>query len=210
MRFSVRPAIPVCVVALAWSQTASAEDGDLEMVPPPSVVWPTVAPRLLPPRLLVVRPARRCCCDLLPAGLYAGVDAGRSLLLAEGSAPALGAWGFGLHAGYRLPSGVAFDLRVDDLGVALPAGSLRAGGLGMAYTFPRAGLRPFAEVHLGAETMGGIATLAGDAGLGLAVPVGDHVEVNLAARDWIARVDGPVRHVPMFTVGLVVGFDRAR
>jgi hypothetical protein len=79
----------------------------------------------------------------------------------------------------------------------------------MRYTIPLI-VMPFAEAHLGAVTYAPHVAFAGDAALGVAVPVGNHLEIDATARDWIADVDGATRHVPMFTLGLVVGFDRGR
>jgi hypothetical protein len=59
---------------------------------------------------------------LEPSGVYVGLDAGGALMTAAGDAATTGAPAFGLHAGYRLPSGLAFDVRGDDLGVYAPAG----------------------------------------------------------------------------------------
>jgi hypothetical protein len=146
-----------------------------------------------------------------PSGLYVGLDAGAALMPAVGDAPTRGAAAFGLHLGYRLPSGLAFDLRGDDLGVDAPdgGGPLIAGGFGMRYTVPLE-VMPFVEAHLGALDYGPHVSVAGDAALGIALPVGDHLEIDVSARDWIADVDGAIRHMPMFALGLEVGFDRGR
>ena len=146
---------------------------------------------------------RRCKCPP-PSGLYVGVDAGEALRLASALDPVGGAPSFGVRAGYLFRSGLALDLRADDLGLEDAAGVLRAGGLGLRYTLPGP-VRPFAEVHAGAAGYVGF-VLAAECGAGLAVPVGRHVLLEWAARDWIADLDGSVRHVPAFTAGLTVGF----
>jgi hypothetical protein len=141
---------------------------------------------------------------------YIGLDAGGALLLDADHTPLTGALAFGLHAGYRLPSGLAFDLRADELGVDAPdgGGPLIAGGLGMRYTVPLE-VMPFVEAHLGALEYGPV-SLAGDAAVGLALPIGNHLEIDLSARDWIAQIDGAIHHVPMFALGFEVGFDHGR
>jgi hypothetical protein len=108
---------------------------------------------------------------------YIGLDAGGALLLDADHTPLTGALAFGLHAGYRLPSGLAFDLRADELGVDAPdgGGPLIAGGLGMRYTVPLE-VMPFVEAHLGALEYGPV-SLAGDAAVGLALPIGNHLEM---------------------------------
>jgi len=145
-----------------------------------------------------------------PSGLYIGLDAGGALMLADVSAPMTDALALGLHAGYRMPSGLSLDLRGDELGVHAPSGGgpLVAGGVGMRYTVPLE-VMPFVEAHVGALEYGPV-SLAGDAALGLAVPIGEHLEIDVSARDWIAEVDGAIRHVPMFALGFEVGFDRGR
>ncbi len=146
-----------------------------------------------------------------PSGWYIGVDGGGALLVGVGDARTTGAPAVGGHAGYRLPSGLAFDLRADDLGVSAPDGSgpLVAGGFGMRYTIPLE-IMPFVEVHLGALDYGSNTSFAGDVGAGLALPIGNHLEIDLSARDWIGGVDGQIRHAPMFALGVVVGFNEGR
>ena len=148
---------------------------------------------------------------LQPSGVYVGLDAGGALMPAAGDASTTGALAFGVHGGYRLPSGLAFDVRGDNLGVYAPAGGglLLAAGAGMRYTVPLF-VMPFAEAHLGAVSYAPGVAFAGDAAIGIAVPVGDHLELDATARDWIAGIDGAIRHVPMFTLGFAVGFDRGR
>ena len=145
-----------------------------------------------------------------PSGLYLGVDAGAALMPGEGALGTMSAATFGGHAGYRLPSGLAFDLRGDDLGVSVPdGGPLIAGGAGMRYTVPLL-IMPFAEAHFGALGYGPHVSAAADVGLGLALPVGNHLEFDLTARDWIADVDSTIRHTAAFTLGFAVGFDQGR
>lgn len=96
--------------------------------------------------------ARRAPCRCrLPSGFYVGADAGTGMLLGVGPSPAVTAPSFGLQFGYRARSGLAFDVRWDDLGVPAPGTTtaLQAGGPGLRYTLQ--GLVPlFAEAHVGA------------------------------------------------------------
>jgi hypothetical protein len=202
----------VCAAALSWSLHARAESEDPAS---PEREPPFNAPPL-PPRALAIdasRPRPRpCTCSLVPHGLYVGLDTGEGFLPAGGSSLSSPTWGFGVHTGYRLGSGLGFDLRLDDLGSSPAQGTssaavLRAGGFGVRYTFAGA-IAPFAEVHLG--LLGPDSSVAGDVALGAAMPIGNHLELNLTARDWIGTAAGALEQVPFVTIGLIVGFDQGR
>lgn len=143
-----------------------------------------------------------------PRGPFVGADAGGAVMLARGEDPSRGAWAFGARAGYQWRSGVAFDLRFDDLGLDAPDGSgpLLVGSAGLRYGFPLV-VMPYAEARLGDAFYGPHSSVAAAIALGLAVPVFRHLALDLGARDWIADLDGRVRHTPTFEVGLAVGFD---
>ena len=196
----------------AWASSAAAEPtASLDAVPAGALPSPALIEALPFARLVGGHGGGGYGRALIqPSGLYIGLDGGASLMLAAGPAPLEGAPAFGLHAGYRLPSGLSFDLRGDELGVRAPdgRGPIVAGGLGMRYTVPLE-VMPFVEAHLGALEYGPV-SVAGDAALGIAVPIGNHLEIDVSARDWIAQIDGAVRHIPMFALGFEVGFDRGR
>ena len=128
-------------------------------------------------------------------------------MLGSGSDAAHGAWAFGARAGYQFSSGLSLQARFDDLGVRAPDGSgplLFASG-GVRYVLPFI-VMPFAEALVGPAFYGPHTSLGAGLGLGVALPVGRHLSFDFAARDWIADVDGAVRHVPTFEVGITVGF----
>jgi hypothetical protein len=141
-------------------------------------------------------------------GPYLGVDGGFAVMLASRGTEARDALGFGVHAGYRFPTGLAIDVRGDDLGVTPDGhgGPLLAAGAGLRFTLP-ALVMPFADAHVGTALAASQAVFAADAGLGLELPIVRHFAVELGARDWIADIDGTVRHVPFLTVGFVFGFE---
>ena len=142
-----------------------------------------------------------------PTGPLIGIDAGWATMLGSGSDAAHGAWAFGARAGYQFSSGLSLQARFDDLGVHAPDGSgplLFATG-GVRYVLPFI-VMPFAEALVGTALYGPHASPGAGLGLGVALPVGRHLSFDFAARDWIADVDGTVRHIPAFEIGLTVGF----
>ena len=181
--------------------TARAEPGTLALV----------LPALPPARLIGAAGGGGGRSLRESSGLYLGVDAGWAVMPGVDGAATESAPAFGLHAGVRSPSGLALDLRGDDLGVPAPDGKGPglATGLGARYTLPLFVL-PFVEAHVGAEDYGPSLSVAGEVGAGFAFPVGDHFELDLCARDWIAEIGGAIRHVPVFSLGFTVGFDRGR
>jgi hypothetical protein len=81
-----------------------------------------------------------------------------------------------------------------------------AGGFGVRYTLPsRAFVLPFGEVHVGPRD----GTTAADLGLGLATPLGSHVEVSLAIRDWVTAAETGPTHTMIWSLGFTVGWPRA-
>jgi hypothetical protein len=142
-----------------------------------------------------------------PSGPFLGADTGWATMLGAAGAPATGAWSFGARAGYAFSSGLALDARFDDLGVHAPSGEgpLLLGTAGVRYSLPFI-VMPFADAHFGAAWYGDHATPTAGLGLGLSFPVLRHLLVDVSARDWIADVDGSVRHVPTFELGIAGGF----
>jgi hypothetical protein len=65
---------------------------------------------------------------------------------------------------------------------------------------------PFAEALLGPAFNGSHATPTAGIGLGVTLPVLRHLAFDVSVRDWIADLDGGVRNVPTFQVGITVGF----
>lgn len=141
-----------------------------------------------------------------PQGLFVGADTGGATML--GGAPARGEWAFGAGVGYQWRSGLALDARFDDLGVGSPSGSspLLVGSGGVRYGVPIF-VMPYVEARLGPAFYGPHATPTAGIGLGLGLPVFRHLAFELGGRDWIADVDGAIRHVLSFELGVAVGFD---
>jgi hypothetical protein len=151
---------------------------------------------------------RRCACCFVPSGLYFGVDAGNTFRFDSPGLPFLLSPGAGFHAGYRAPSGIALDLRLDDLGAARVVGGY-AGGAGLRYTMPRRYLRPFVDAHVGAESNGGRTGLATDLGFGVAVPLGVHAELTLSAREWMGLLESVTERAGMM-FGFTFGWEQPR
>jgi hypothetical protein len=152
-----------------------------------------------------------------PHGWFLGVETGWARWLASDTAvgrvaggqtgAADDGWAFGVRGGYQLRSGLAMQLRFDDLGVAVApgAGSLAIASGGLRYAVPFA-IMPFADVLVGAM-FGGVDTAPAAAlGVGVSVPVARHAALDLTARDWIADLGGSVRHIPSVMAGVNIGF----
>jgi hypothetical protein len=152
-----------------------------------------------------------------PHGWFLGVETGWARWLAfdaniaradvaPPSSPNNG-WAFGVRGGYQLRSGLAVQMRFDDLGVDTSpgSGSLLIASGGLRYSFPFV-VMPFAEVLFGAMFSGTDATPAAGLGVGVSAPVARHAALDLSVRDWIADLGGSVRHIPTVMVGINLGF----
>ena len=140
-------------------------------------------------------------------GPYLGAETDWTIALPASGDAAHSGLGFGLRAGYRLPSGLAPQLRFDDLGVTLPGHdhAVLCATAGLRYVLPLFPM-PYAEVGAGPAFVGSSASIAAAVAIGLAIPVVRHVEIDVAARDWLVSPGGNVRQVLGFGVGLTVGF----
>ena len=143
-----------------------------------------------------------------PSGPFVGAESGLGLMLGSGTDPARDAWAFGARVGYQWRSGLALEARFDDLGVdpRTGGGSLLVASGGVRYSMPLV-VMPFAEALIGPAFNGTHATPAVGVALGVSLPVLRHLAFDLSARDWIADLDGAVRNVPTFELGLTVGFS---
>jgi hypothetical protein len=65
---------------------------------------------------------------------------------------------------------------------------------------------PYAEAMVGPAIYGDKTTFGTALGLGVTIPVLRHLAIDLGGRDEIAEVDGVVRNVPTFCLGITVGF----
>ena len=152
-----------------------------------------------------------------PHGLFLGIETGwaswrgrdavagrREVVQPEAPSDA---WTFGARVGYQWRSGLAVQLRFDDLGVAVSrgGGSLLVGSGGLRYSLPFA-IMPFAEALFAAVFDGSGASPAGGLGVGVSAPVARHLSIDLAVRDWIADLGGSVCHLPTVMVGINIGF----
>lgn len=142
-----------------------------------------------------------------PTGFYLGAETAWTIALPANADPAHSGWGFGLRAGYQLASGLAPQLRFDDLGITLPGQdhAVLCATAGLRYVLPLFPM-PYVEVGAGPAFVGSSASMAAAVAIGLAIPVVRHVEVDVSARDWIVGSKGDVRQVLGFGVGLAVGF----
>ena len=142
-----------------------------------------------------------------PSGVFAGADTGLAIMVGSGQDAARDAWSFGARAGYQWRSGLAVQGRFDDLGVGPPTGggSLLVASAGVRYSMPLV-VMPFAEALVGPAFNGTHTTPAAGLALGVTLPVLRHLAFDLSVRDSIADVDGAVRNVPTFQLGITVGF----
>lgn len=142
-----------------------------------------------------------------PTGFFLGGGAGLTVAPASRSENAQEGLGFGLTTGFQFPSGLALLARFDDFGITRGTdgdGVLGAAG-GLRYVLPTFPM-PFAEVLTGPVFVGSQASLGVELGLGAAIPVVRHVAIEVSARDWIVGLDGAVRQLLEFQVGLTIGF----
>jgi hypothetical protein len=142
-----------------------------------------------------------------PSGFYLGAETAWTVAPPANADPAHSGWGFGLRAGYQLASGLAPQLRFDDLGITPPGQDhvVLCATAGLRYVLPLFPM-PYVEVGAGPAFVGSGASIAGAVAIGLALPVARHVEVDVSAHDWIVSPGGNLRQVLGFGVGVAVGF----
>ena len=119
------------------------------------------------------------------------------------------AWTFGVRAGYEWDNGIAVQARVDDLGIHTNDGTepLTFCTVGVRYSLPFV-VMPFAEALVGPAFDSSGTSLGAGVGLGASILVTRHLGIDVALRDWMADLDGGIRHVPTATVGIQLGFGR--
>lgn len=155
----------------------------------------------------------------MPYGFFFGADTGLATLVSSDSdvalrtqtqvAPLHRGWAFGVRTGYEWASGLAIQARFDDLGVHTSDGttSLMFASAGLRYSFPFI-VMPFVDALVGPAFDASGVSLGAAIGIGASIVVTRHLGIDLAFRDWIADLDGSVRHVPTATVGVQIGFGR--
>jgi len=141
-------------------------------------------------------------------GPLLGVEGGWATTLATGNDPAHGAWAFGARAGWAFANGLAVHVRYDDLGVepAHLSTPLQLATLGLRYSIPFFVPLPFAEVDAGPALVAGDVRFGAGAAVGVSVPLGRQVLVDLAARDWLVPIAGVLRQTITVGLGLTVSF----
>ena len=152
-----------------------------------------------------------------PEGWFLGVETGRAWLL-DGDAMASGAraavaddsdsaWTFGARAGYQLRSGLAIQRAVRrSRGRHRPGRARSFVGVGRRALLVadrhavRRGARRgrVRRVRRSRHRRGRRRRVASS--------LARHVAFDAALRDWIADIDGGIRHIPTVTVGIDLGF----
>jgi len=143
-----------------------------------------------------------------PSGGFIGADTGVATLLPSNRDAAEVGWAFGFRGGYQWRSGIALQVRFDDLGVNAPGGGggpLLLATAGVRYSLPLA-LMPFAEVLVGPTFYGSQVTPGAALGLGVSLPVLRHLAFDLSVRDWLADLGGSVCNTPTVELGATVIF----
>ncbi len=140
-------------------------------------------------------------------GALLGSEGGGAGTLADGPDSAHGSFTFGARAGWAFDNGLALHVRYDYLGVEpSPLRSpLQAVTAGARYSFTFLVPLPFVEVDLGPAFAGDV-RFGGAAGLGVSIPLGRHVLVDLAARDWLVPIAGELRQTLTGSLGVTVTF----
>jgi hypothetical protein len=148
-------------------------------------------------------------------GFFLGADTGVATLISSDAdqlvrsqiVPSRHGWAFGVRTGYEWASGLALQARIDDLGVHTSDGarSLMFVSGGIRYSLPLV-VMPFADALVGTAFDATGASLGAAIGLGASVLVTRHLGIDVALRDWMADLEGGIRHIPTATVGLQIGF----
>jgi hypothetical protein len=141
-------------------------------------------------------------------GPLLAVEGGWATMLPAGSARGYGSPTVVARVGWQFPSGIAFHLRYDDLGVRPDASTspLQIATVGLRYSVPFFIPLPFAEVDVGPAFLGGDARFGASAGLGASIPLGSHVLVDAVGRDWLVPIANELRQTLTVSIGLTVTF----
>lgn len=129
-------------------------------------------------------------------------------MLPAGRDVAYGGPTFAARVGWHFVNGLDLHLRYDDLGVRPLASRapLQAATAGLRYSLPFVVPLPFAEVDAGPAFVGGDLRFGAGVGLGVSLPLGSHVLVDLIGRDWLVPIAGEVRQTLTASLGLTVTF----
>jgi hypothetical protein len=118
-------------------------------------------------------------------------------------------WAYGVRAGFEWSSGLAFQARIDDLGVHAGAGNqaVMAASVGVRYSLPFV-VMPFVDALVGPAFDGDGTSLGAGIGAGASILVTRHLGLDLACRDWMSDLGGSVRHIVTFSGGVQISFGR--
>ncbi len=153
-------------------------------------------------------------------GLLLGVDIGAALPISTNGGSSQANVALGARVGYQLHSGLSLALQYQDLGVSptlIDGTQWQILALGARYEFPFLFPMPYVEVAFGLSFVDAAApTVAGQGmltvgpgagvGLGVALPLGHHVAIDVGARDWLAPVNGALLQVVSVQAGVEVTF----
>jgi hypothetical protein len=131
-----------------------------------------------------------------------------AVALAQGADPARSGWALGVRAGWSLPNGISAHLRYDDVAIRLPGATtaLQVASCGVRYSVPFLVPLPFAEVDAGPAFVDGQVRVGVGAALGLSIPIGRHVLLDVFGRDWLVTLGTSLQQVLGGGVGLGVMF----
>ncbi len=144
-------------------------------------------------------------------GVLLAVEGGWGTMLAGGADAAQGAWTVGVRAGYAFARGLELHLRYDDLGVA-PSSSrspLQLATAGLRYSAPLP-VMPFAEVDAGPAFALGDVFFGAGVGVGVTLPLVNHVLLDLGGHDWLVPISGTLRQTLGVGLALAVTFGGPR
>ena len=152
------------------------------------------------------------------SGLFLGADTGLAILessdttsIAHDAATTSNdrRWAYGVRAGFEWSSGLAFQARIDDLGVHAGAGNqaVMAASVGVRYSLPFV-VMPFVDALVGPAFDGDGTSLGAGMGVGASILVTRHLGLDLACRDWMSDLGGSVRHIVTISGGVQISFGR--
>jgi hypothetical protein len=137
-----------------------------------------------------------------------GVEGGWAALLPTRGEQGQGSASFAVRAGWAFTNGLELHLRYDDLGIAPDDSStpLQTATVGVRYSIPFVIPLPFAEVGAGPAFLGGDVRFGASAGIGVSIPLGPFVLLDVVGRDCLTPIDGTLRQTLTAGLGLTVQF----
>ena len=128
-------------------------------------------------------------------GPLLGVEAGWAALLPTRGEQGQESASFAVRAGWAFANGLELHFRYDDLGVAPDDSStpLQTATVGVRYSLPFILPLPFAEVGAGPAFLGGDVLIGASAGIGVSIPLGPFVLLDVVGHDCLKPIDGTLR-----------------